>query len=61
MLVKEVAKQLIDTLPDQVTMDDIIHALYIRVKVEHGLEDIRTGNVISHAEAKTRMYQKWVK
>jgi len=41
MSVKEMAKQVIDALPDDVTMDDVIHALYIRAKFEHGEEQIR--------------------
>lgn len=36
MPVKEIAKNVIDTLPDDTTLDDIIHALYIRAKFDHG-------------------------
>ena len=41
-------------------MDDIIHALYINTKFEHGEREIREGKGISHEEAKQRL-QKWVK
>jgi len=58
--VKDIAKHVIDTLPDEVTMDDIIHALYISAKFNHGEREIREGKGVSHEEAKKRL-QKWVK
>jgi len=60
MAVKDIAKKVIDTLPDEATMDDIIHALYIKTKFEHSEREIREGKGISHKEAKQRL-QKWVK
>jgi len=60
MAIKDIAKKVIDTLPNEATMDDIIHALYIKTKFEHGEEEIREGKGISHEEAKQRL-QKWVK
>ena len=60
MAVKDIAKHVINTLPDEATMDDIIHALYINTKFEHGESEIREGKGISHEEAKQRL-QKWVK
>lgn len=60
MTVKDIAKQVIDTLPNKVSMDDIIHALYISTKFEHGERQIREGKGISHEDAKLRL-QKWVK
>jgi len=43
MRTKETAKQVIDSLPDDATMDDIIHALYINVKFSRGEREIREG------------------
>jgi len=60
MAVKDTAKQVIDILPEEATMDDIIHALYVNTKFEHGEREIREGKGISHEEAKQRL-QKWVK
>jgi len=36
MRTKETAKRVIDSLPNDATMDDIIHALYINVKFARG-------------------------
>ncbi|MBW1796447.1 MAG: hypothetical protein JRJ11_17905 [Deltaproteobacteria bacterium] len=60
MPVKEIAKNVIDTLPDDTTLDDIIHALYIRAKFNHGEREIREGKGVSQEEAKQRL-RKWVK
>jgi predicted transcriptional regulator len=59
MTVKDIAKQVIDTLPDEASMDDIMYALYVRAKFERGEREIREGKGVSHEEAKKRL-QKWV-
>ena len=60
MQIKEIAKQVIDNLPSESSMDDIIHALYIKTKFEHGEDEIRQGKGISHEEARLRL-NKWQK
>ena len=60
MTEKEIAKQVIDTLPTSATMDDIMHALYVRSKFAKGEREIRDGMGIPHDEAKRRL-SKWVK
>jgi len=57
---KDTAKQVMDALPDDATVDDIIHALYIRVKCERGAREIREGKGIPHDQAKQQM-QKWLR
>lgn len=56
MIVKDIAKHVIDTLPNKATMDDILHALYINAKFEHGEQEIREGKGITHKEAKERLH-----
>jgi hypothetical protein len=58
MVTKELAKKVIDALPDEASMDDIIHALYVKAKFDHGQQEIRQGQGIAHEEAKQRL-QKW--
>ena len=60
MAVKDIAKQVIDTLPEEVTMDDIIHALYVKAKFDRGEKEIREGKGFPQEEAKQRL-QKWVR
>jgi hypothetical protein len=58
LLTKETAKQVVDSLPDDVTMDDIIHALYINVKFAHGEKEIREGKGVPHEKAKKRLQER---
>ena len=60
MTSKKIAKYLIDTLPDNANMDDIIHLLDIRTKIEKSETEIRLGKGIPHNEAKKRLH-KWLK
>lgn len=57
---KETAKQVNDSLPNDATMDDIIHALYINVKFACGEEEIREGKGVPHEEAKRKLEQ-WLR
>ena len=56
--VQDIAKQVIDGLPDEATIDDIIQALYVREKYERGLREVREGKGIPHDEVKRQM-QEW--
>lgn len=60
MSVKEIAKETIDNLPHDSSMDDIIHALYLKAKFDNGLKEIKSGKGVSHEEA-TKRLEKWVK
>lgn len=60
MLSKEAAKRVIDSLPNDVSMDEIIHALYVNVKFAHGEKEIRDGKGISQPDAKKKL-EKWLK
>lgn len=57
---KDIAHEVIDALPDDASLDDAIHALYVRIKIERGMQDIREGRSVPHEEAMKRI-QKWAK
>jgi len=56
---KEQVIRLIESLPDECTLEDIQYHLYIREKVAHGIRAIDEGKVLSEEEADTRV-QEWV-
>ncbi len=58
--VKQSAIKLIEQLPDESSLEDIMEKLLFLQKVEEGLEDIRRGRVISHDEVKKRL-ARWLK
>jgi predicted transcriptional regulator len=47
---KDVARQVIDTLPDDASLDDVMYAIYVRTKIEQGLRDAEAGNTVSHED-----------
>lgn len=61
MSAKEMVREVIDRLPENSTLDDIMYALYIQAKFEHGIQEVDQGKGIPHAQVKKRLYKKWVK
>ncbi|NLD93419.1 MAG: hypothetical protein GX639_12215 [Fibrobacter sp.] len=60
MNVKTTAKHVIDGMPKNVTMDDVIHALYVASKFDRGEQEIKAGKGISDEDARIRL-KKWQK
>jgi predicted transcriptional regulator len=56
---KDSVRQMLDELPDDATYEDIEYRIYVRRKVEQGLEDLREGRVVSHEEVERRM-ARWL-
>ncbi len=50
---------MIENLPDDSSFEDIQYHIYVRQKVERGLEDIEAGKVLTQEEVEERM-QKWL-
>jgi hypothetical protein len=46
------------TLPDDVTLEDIMYNLYVKEKILHGLKDAKAGKVFSNEKAK-EIIEKW--
>ncbi len=60
---KEQARQLLDQLPDNATLNDIryelsdaLYTLYVRQQIELGMQDSREGLVTPHHEVKKRFF-----
>lgn len=60
MLTKDKIKKSIDSLPDNLTIDQVIDRIIMLDKVEQGLKDVEVGNVYSTDEVKARL-GKWLK
>ena len=56
---KEEVRRLLALLPDDASLEDIQYHIYVRQKVERGLEDIEAGRTISEEEFESRM-SKWL-
>ena len=60
MTVKQMAKHVIESLPEDSTLDDIIDALYVNAKFERGEQEVRRGDGVSDEQARARL-RKWVR
>lgn len=49
---KEEAMQLISRLPEEATWEDIMYRLYVKRKIEEGIEAAEQGRVVSHDDVK---------
>ena len=56
---KEEVRKLLDTIPDEASFEDIQYHIYVRQKIEHGLEDVEAGRTVSEEEFDRRM-AKWL-
>ena len=56
---KDEVRALLEKLPDDASLNDIQYHIYVRQKIERGLEAIRQGNVIPHEEIVKRM-ARWL-
>ncbi|MDN3513409.1 MAG: hypothetical protein NG747_03305 [Candidatus Brocadia sp.] len=58
--IKQQVIQMIQSLPDDVTIDDIMAELYFKLQVDAGLQELDEGKGIPHKEIEKRM-SKWLK
>ncbi|MEX2517360.1 MAG: hypothetical protein WD572_10730 [Gammaproteobacteria bacterium] len=53
--VKEAARSIVDNLPEHATWDDLMYDLYVKQKIEAGLEAADEGRSVPHKEVKARL------
>lgn len=56
---KQAVIEMIERLPDDASVEDIMAELYFRRKVDEGLRQLDAGEGIDHEEAKRRL-GKWL-
>lgn len=56
-MMKELVMEVTSTLPDNATIDDIIEAIYTRIKIEKGLKDSKENNGLTTEELLEEMKQ----
>ncbi|MFL6197185.1 MAG: hypothetical protein ACJ75H_23565 [Thermoanaerobaculia bacterium] len=56
---KEEVQRILDRLPEDASLEDIQYHLYVRQKIDHGLENVEAGRTLSEEEFDQRM-AKWL-
>ena len=57
--VKDKVRELLDRLPDDCTIDDVLYHLYVIQAVEKGRTEASTGQLISHEKVAEELRRKW--
>ena len=55
MIAKKQIQEVIERMPDEIDVEDLMYELYVIDKIEAGRKDVREGKIISHEEAKKRL------
>ena len=58
--VKDQVIKLINSLPDDVTVDDVMAELYFKLQIDAGLSELDEGKGIPHDVVKDR-FSQWIK
>ncbi len=56
---KQEVRHLLERLPDDASLEDMPYHIYVRQKIERGLEDLEAGRTLSEAEGEARL-AKWL-
>lgn len=56
---KEEVRRLLDTLPDDATLEDVQYSIYVRERIERARREAEQGNVLEQAEVERRA-KRWL-
>ena len=57
---KQTVRELLDRLPDDCTLDDVLYHLYLLQAVARGRADVQQGRTLSHEEVAQQLRKKWL-
>ena len=60
MQAKQTVRELLDRLPDDCSLDDVLYHLYVIQSIERGKADIEAGRTMSHEDVVRELRKKWL-
>jgi len=60
MNAKDAVRELLDRLPDDCSLEDVLYHLYVLRQIELGQDDVAAGRVISHDDVARELRRKWL-
>jgi len=57
---KEAVRALLDRLPDDCSMDDVLYHLYVLRAIERGQADVAAGRTLSHEQVEEELRGRWL-
>jgi predicted transcriptional regulator len=56
---KQTVRELLDRLPDDCSLDEVLYHLYVVRSVESGAADAQAGRLLGHREVADALRRKW--
>lgn len=50
--IRDKVTEVIKTLPDNASWDDVMYRIYVRQKIENGLKDVADGNTVTVSDVR---------
>ena len=60
MPIKDIVRALLDRMPDDCSLEDVLYHLYVIQAVEQGRADAAAGRTVSHQEVSEALRKKWL-
>ncbi len=60
MTAKETVRALLERLPDDCSLDDVLYHLYVANAVEAGRQEVAVGEVVAQADVEEELRRRWV-
>ncbi len=60
MTTKDTVRALLDRLPDDCSLDDVLYHLYVVQAVARGEADGKAGRTIPHEQVEAELRRKWL-
>lgn len=60
METKETVRALLDRLPDDCTLEDVLYHLYVIERVGRGLKEAESGELVPHEEVEEELRRRWL-
>jgi predicted transcriptional regulator len=58
---KQAVRALLERLPDDCSVEDVLYHLYVLQAIERGQAEVAAGQTIPHEEVDRAMRQKWLR
>lgn len=57
---REHVMELVRSLPEDYTVDEIMYELYVQTHIEQGLAELERGKGIPHEEIMSNLFKRWL-
>ena len=60
MTTKQQVRAVLDQLPDDCSLEDVLYHLYVLQAVQGGRADVAAGRTMTHEQVERELREKWV-